>query len=51
MVSMTELSAYHNSEASNARLKKRHAAEVRLKAYGIIAIILAGKNYLMRQRL
>ncbi len=42
MVSMTELSAYHGSEASDARLKKRHAAEKRLKAYGIAAIILAG---------
>jgi len=41
MVNMTELSAYHNSEASNARLKARHKAEVRLKAYGIIAISLA----------
>ncbi len=42
MVSMTKLSGYHSSAASNARLKKRHAAEVRLKAYGIIAIALAG---------
>lgn len=42
MVSMTELSSYHNSEASNARLKKRHAAEFRLKTYGIVAIVLAG---------
>lgn len=41
MVSMTELSAYHGSEASAERLKKRHAAEWRLKAYGIVAILLA----------
>ena len=42
MVSMTKLSAYHGSAESDARLKKRHAAELRLKAYGIIAIVLAG---------
>ena len=42
MVSMTELSAKHNSPESAARLKKRKAAEWRLKAYGILAITLAG---------
>ncbi len=41
MVSMTELSSYHNSAASDARLKKRRSAEIRLKAYGIFAIVLA----------
>lgn len=42
MVSMTDLSAYHGTDASDARLKKRHAAELRLKIYGILAITLAG---------
>lgn len=42
MVSMTELSKIHGSPESAARLKKRKAAEWRLKAYGIIAITLAG---------
>jgi phosphate transport system permease protein len=41
MVDMTKLSAHHASEASAQRLKKRHAAEVRLKAYGIAAIATA----------
>ena len=41
MVSMTNLSAYHGSAASADRLKKRHAAEWRLKVYGILAILLA----------
>ncbi|OUS07666.1 phosphate ABC transporter, permease protein PstA [Rhodobacterales bacterium 52_120_T64] len=39
---MTELSKIHNSPESAARLKKRRAAEWRLKAYGILAIVLAG---------
>ena len=34
--------SHHGSEASSARMKKRRAAETRLKAYGIIAIFLAG---------
>jgi len=42
MVSMTELSKIHNSPESAARLKKRRASEWRLKAYGILAITLAG---------
>ncbi len=42
MISMTELSKIHNSPESAARLKKRRAAEWRLKAYGIMAITLAG---------
>ncbi|QPH55328.1 phosphate ABC transporter permease PstA [Pontivivens ytuae] len=39
---MNELSAVHGSDASQRRLKKRRAAEMRLKAYGIAAIFLAG---------
>ncbi len=42
MISMTELSKMHNSPESAVRLKKRKAAEWRLKAYGILAITLAG---------
>lgn len=42
MVNMTELSTHHGSAASRARLKKRRAAETRLKAYGIAAISFAG---------
>ncbi len=42
MVDMTDLSAHHGSKASADRLKKRKAAEWRLKAYGITAIGLAG---------
>jgi phosphate transport system permease protein len=42
MVDMTELSKVHGSDASAARLKKRRAAEWRLKAYGIAAIAFAG---------
>lgn len=41
MVSMTELSKLHGSPESAARMKKRHAAERRLKLYGILAISLA----------
>ncbi|MBB5514279.1 phosphate transport system permease protein [Rubricella aquisinus] len=39
---MTELSKVHGSKASADRLKKRRAAEWRLKAYGIAAIAFAG---------
>ncbi|MEL6584236.1 MAG: phosphate ABC transporter permease PstA [Pseudomonadota bacterium] len=39
---MTELSKMHGSEAAASRMKKRHLAELRLKAYGMIAIFLAG---------
>nr|WP_316015830.1 phosphate ABC transporter permease PstA [Roseobacter sp. HKCCA0434] len=42
MVAMSELSAHHGSEASKRRLKKRRAAERRLRLYGIAAIVLAG---------
>lgn len=47
MVSMTELSKIHNSPESAARLKKRRASEWRLKAYGILAIVLAGAALLV----
>ncbi|RED18166.1 phosphate ABC transporter permease PstA [Pontivivens insulae] len=42
MVDMSDLSAHHGSDASKARLKKRRAAETRLRFYGILAIVLAG---------
>lgn len=42
MVSMTELSALHDSDETAARVKSRHAAEFRLKAYGILAIAISG---------
>ena len=42
MVSITDLSGHHGSEASANRLKQRRRAEWRLKAYGIIAIFIAG---------
>ena len=41
MVDMTALTALHGSAASADRVKRRRWAEVRLKAYGIAAIILA----------
>ncbi|WP_205793252.1 phosphate ABC transporter permease PstA [Pontivivens nitratireducens] len=42
MVAMNELSALHGSDASKRRLRKRRAAETRLKMYGIGAIVIAG---------
>ncbi len=42
MVDMKELSKQHGSAASAKRLKKRKAAQWRLQAYGILAIVLAG---------
>lgn len=42
MVDMTELSAHHGTDASRSRLRKRRAAEVRLRAYGIAAIAFSG---------
>ena len=42
MVSMTKLAAVHGSDASRQRLKKRRAAETRLRLYGILAIVLSG---------
>ncbi len=42
MVSMTELSKMHGSVESAQRLKKRKSAQMRLQAYGIAAIMLAG---------
>ncbi len=42
MVDMTALTGMHAGEGARKRVKKRRAAEVRLQAYGIIAISLAG---------
>ncbi|MXU66870.1 phosphate ABC transporter permease PstA [Oceanomicrobium pacificus] len=42
MVDMTALSDLHGSDRAAKRMKKRKAAEVRLKAYGLLAIFLAG---------
>ncbi|MEM0988705.1 MAG: phosphate ABC transporter permease PstA [Pseudomonadota bacterium] len=42
VIDMAGLSAKHTSQESARRVKKRHWAQVRLKAYGIIAICLAG---------
>ncbi len=47
MVDMTELAKHHGSPESAARMKKRHAAEKRLKAYGIAAILIAGSALVM----
>ncbi|MEL6997452.1 MAG: phosphate ABC transporter permease PstA [Pseudomonadota bacterium] len=38
---MAKLSAKHTSQESEARIKRRHWAEFRLKAYGILAILFA----------
>ncbi len=42
MVKMSELSKVHDSPASMARLRKRRAAETRLRVYGILAIVISG---------
>ncbi len=42
MISMTELSKKHRAPESAARLRKRKAAQKRLQAYGILAIVLSG---------
>ncbi len=42
MVDMAELSSYHGSAAAEKRLGQRQRAQTRLKAYGIVAIVLAG---------
>lgn len=42
MVDMTALTDMHSGEASRKRIAKRRAAETRLKAYGILALFLAG---------
>lgn len=42
MVKMSELSKVHDSPASMARLRKRRAAETRLRLYGILAIVVSG---------
>ncbi|WP_232830530.1 phosphate ABC transporter permease PstA [Oceanicella sp. SM1341] len=39
---MSILSAHHGSAAAASRMRKRHMAQMRLKAYGIIALVLAG---------
>lgn len=42
MVDMTALTDLHAGERSRKRVAKRRAAETRLKAYGILALFLAG---------
>ncbi|MEM9012629.1 MAG: phosphate ABC transporter permease PstA [Pseudomonadota bacterium] len=42
MVDMTALSRVHGSAAAQGRMRRRRRAEVRLKVYGIAAILLAG---------
>ncbi|MFY0691468.1 MAG: phosphate ABC transporter permease PstA [Paracoccaceae bacterium] len=42
MVDMTSLTEMHSGPAATARIRKRRFAETRLKAYGILAIFLAG---------
>ncbi|MEP5762681.1 MAG: phosphate ABC transporter permease PstA [Litoreibacter sp.] len=42
MVDMAKLTSMHSGEAAKLRIKKRRQAETRLKAYGIVAISLAG---------
>ncbi len=42
MVSSSDISAIHGSAAAADRLRRRRAAEWRLKAYGIAALTLAG---------
>ena len=41
MVDMTALTALHSSPATARRVRSRRRAEMRLKAYGLIAIALA----------
>ena len=41
-INMADLSAKHTSKESSRRIKARRWAEVRLKIYGILAIVLAG---------
>ncbi len=42
MVDMSILSSHHGSKAAADRSRQRHWAEIRLKAYGIAAISIAG---------
>lgn len=42
MVKMSELSKVHDSPASMTRLRKRRAAETRLRLYGMMAILVSG---------
>ncbi|MEO0960207.1 MAG: DUF3333 domain-containing protein, partial [Pseudomonadota bacterium] len=46
-VDFTELSAKHTGEASKRRLRARYWAEMRLKAYGILAIAIAAAALLL----
>ena len=41
MISLTDLSLRHDSAQNTARLKRRRAAETRLKFYGLAAIIVS----------
>ncbi|MEM6593314.1 MAG: phosphate ABC transporter permease PstA [Pseudomonadota bacterium] len=42
MVDMTELTGMHSGASAAKRTSRRRAAELRLKLYGIVAILLAG---------
>ncbi|MEL6197022.1 MAG: DUF3333 domain-containing protein, partial [Pseudomonadota bacterium] len=46
-IDFTELSSKHTSDLSKHRLRQRYWAEVRLKAYGMIAIGFAGAALLL----
>ncbi|MEM7497795.1 MAG: phosphate ABC transporter permease PstA [Pseudomonadota bacterium] len=46
-VDFTELSGKHTGDANRRRLRARHRAEVRLKAYGIAAIAIAAAALLL----
>lgn len=41
MVDMADLTARHSGKASDKRIRKRRAAEMRLKLYGIVALLFA----------
>jgi phosphate transport system permease protein len=47
MASISDLSAQHGSAAAHDRLKRRRAAEWRLKLYGLLALGLAGAALLV----
>lgn len=42
MIKLSELAKVHDTPASMARLRKRRAAETRLRLYGIMAIVVSG---------
>ncbi|MEL6336880.1 MAG: phosphate ABC transporter permease PstA [Pseudomonadota bacterium] len=46
-IDFTDLSAKHTSDETKKRLKQRYWAEVRLKAYGMLAIAFAGAALLL----